>query len=947
MGCCRPEKKLEENDIYSFFMKMEKEQHFKFSIENYESNYEMIIALSSNKFKKLKKKQQLRLSFANEILNNINKIYIDEKEDKVTKNILFNLLILTLTLENYLKEKESNSNNNNYNNDLQQFLLAIVIKILKKQFINPNNLKVVLYYIAKLLDLLFPHMENLNQYYNIEEYIDLIGGITDETEILHSKEIYPFIKVNLSCLGECFTSNYPNITLNKNSINLLINYYVHAYLFNRKYLIDNFKSFSKIFFFYNNTATSNNNNINNNNENNKNYFTSNNNNINSTTNYKSNGKSNINDNDNYNTVTKSNNIISNYKSSNNILKSYTTDLIYKKSSFNKKKRYSNNNVNLSNHSLDQSKIKNNMFKNSFISNMEKLPTNENRASYVDLFKSQEFKDIKNITISFYSFLNITIQDTLIGKNIFADFDEMIDTNINNLNEDNNEPNFKIDANLNKNIFIIIYFILFNKCKLENNTIIILSFLNFISDKIKQEKFKEQYHDILTQIYFLFNNDNIKQLIVSLLSKFFIKNIGNKNSIDSIVQLFKSNQSMFHSNKIRIFKHFLINIGNSFKENKEINLQIKLLNKLSDILRLYTQHFNKSDNDDFFQEIYSNENKIKYQLKKEELVSFFDNFELDEEIFHENNYNYFSYFIKYIKFHVNLLLFLSLNFTFIDVFKDFFDRKKIFEKLIYFITRLELFSLTEKGNQIPDIIILIQILLKIIKKNSVDCLDDFSILCSYMGNSLKKIIKEINYNYSCPTYRYIIKLSYSVIIFILIQLKKIFHFPNSIIKMHQTVVESVHKIDPKIGEYIKGIKCEFYNEAKLSIEVYQDFKNYLKEYDDIEIKFELFDKIINIIYDHLFGHASSLYMLLENQNSNLFKEEFSKSFERNVTKISQDNFDYISQMQMKFTDDKEEFSIRKKNDNQEFIHMPEIEDINSINDKESLSFDNEYSEHLKV
>ena len=89
------------------------------------------------------------------------------------------------------------------------------------------------------------------------------------------------------------------------------------------------------------------------------------------------------------------------------------------------------------------------------------------------------------------------------------------------------------------------------------------------------------------------------------------------------------------------------------------------------------------------------------------------------------------------------------------------------------------------------------------------------------------------------------------------------------------------------------------------------------------------------------------MLLENQNSNLFKEEFSKSFERNVTKISQDNFDYISQMQMKFTDDKEEFSIRKKNDNQEFIHMPEIEDINSINDKESLSFDNEYSEHLKV
>ena len=956
MGCCRPEKKVEENDIYSFFQKMEKEQHLVFTIDNYESNYERIIELSSNKFKKLKKKQQVRLGFVNEILNNINKIYIDEKEGKVTRYISFYLLILALTLENYIKEKKNFSENNN-NNDLQQFLLAIVIKILKKQFFNPNNLKVVMYYVAKLLDLLFPQMENLSQYYNIEDYINIINGITDEKEILHSIEIYPFIRVNLSCLGQCFASN-PNIHLNKNSINILINYYVHAYLFNRTFLFENYKSFSKLLFLYNNA---------NNSENNKNFATSNNNiisNSNYNTNYNTNYKSNYNtnnintntnyksnDNGNSNLNVKNNKIIQNSKSSNNILKSYTTDLVYKKTTFRTTKKNNNNNnnnfLNLSNHSLTQSKIKdNNIFKNSFVSNIDDLASSNNKISYLDLFKSQEFKDIKNITLSFYYFLNITIQDTLVGKSLFSNFDEIIDSTIDKMAENDIELSCKIDINLNKSIFKIIYLILFNKCKLENNTIIILSFLNFISDKIKEEKLKEHYHDILSQIYFLFNNDNIKHLIISIFSKSFIKDIGNKSSIDVIVQMFKSDQSMFHSNKIRIFKHFLINIGTNFKETKEINLQIKILNKLSDILRQYTLHFNKEYNDDSYLDLFSTESKIKYKLKKEEILSLFQNFELDEEIFHENNYNYHSYFIKYIKFHVNLSIFLTLNFIFNDIFKEFPERKKAFEKLIYFITELEIFSLSEKENCIKDIIILIQIILKIVKKNSIDCLDDFHSLCCNMGDSLQKIIKEINYNYSSPTRGFILKLSYSVIIFILIQLKKIFHFPNSIIKIHQTIIESIAKCDNKIALYIDEIKCEFYNECKLSSEIYQDFKDYLKENEinNMEIKYDLFDKIINIMYDKLFGNLSSLHLFFEGQNFNSGIQE--EGVERNITKMSQDHFDYISHIQMKFTEDKEEVSIRKKNDN-DFINIPEFNDIDTVNDKESLSFDNEYSEHLKV
>jgi len=82
MGCCHPEKKIEENEIYSFFQKMEKEQHFTFTIDNYEDNYELIITLSSNKFKKLKKKQQVRLGFVNEILKNIKRYTTAKKKIK-------------------------------------------------------------------------------------------------------------------------------------------------------------------------------------------------------------------------------------------------------------------------------------------------------------------------------------------------------------------------------------------------------------------------------------------------------------------------------------------------------------------------------------------------------------------------------------------------------------------------------------------------------------------------------------------------------------------------------------------------------------------------------------------------------------------------------------------------------------------------------------------------
>ena len=265
MGCCHPEKKPEESEILSFYHKMEKEAKFIYTIDKYEENYEIIINLSSNTFKKLKKKQQVRIGFVREIIKNIYKIYSEEKEEKITKRIVFYILILTLTLKNYLRErKESNISNNN-NNDLEQFLLTIIIKVLNKKFNDFQNMKLVYYYLANMLLTLFSEIKYINQYFNIENYIELIYKITSQKDIFINDEIYKFIKVNLCCLGVCFLTKYPKIILHNNSINILIEYYVKAYFQNLSFLLENSPIFNKYLFFYSINSINNNKTINNSN----------------------------------------------------------------------------------------------------------------------------------------------------------------------------------------------------------------------------------------------------------------------------------------------------------------------------------------------------------------------------------------------------------------------------------------------------------------------------------------------------------------------------------------------------------------------------------------------------------------------------------------------------------------------------------------------------------
>ena len=912
MVCCHPEKKPEESEILSFYHKMEKEAKFIYTIDKYEENYEIIINLSSNTFKKLKKKQQVRIGFVREIIKNIYKIYSEEKEEKITKRIVFYILILTLTLKNYLRErKESNISNNN-NNDLEQFLLTIIIKVLNKKFNDFQNMKLVYYYLANMLLTLFSEIKYINQYFNIENYIELIYKITSQKDIFINDEIYKFIKVNLCCLGVCFLTNYPEIILHNNSINILIEYYVKAYFQNLSFLLENSPIFNKYLFFYSINSINNNKTINNNN--------------------------------NYINKFLSNDMIKN----NNLL-----NLSNIKSNIN----------DISNYSINQSKIINNAHKTSYISNMEDL--SYNNIEFLEVSKTKEFQDIQQITFSLYSFLKTSILDTLCGKKIFKSLGDEIDNEIKNppYKARNSVVSLNLENSLNNNnIFKLISLFLFNKCKIGTDKIIILSFLDYISDKIKQEKHKDQYYDILLQLFFLFNDERTKHIVITLFSKTFIKDIENQNTYDFIEELFGLSQTnnyyLFGSNKMKILKYFLINISTNFKEIQNTNLKVKILIKLSDLLNKYIKNYNKNFTDSPFPEISSSDNN-KYKLKKEDLLNFEINFYLDNDILEESN-NYYFIFINYIKFYITFSHFLDYNFMMSDLFKELEIRKKYFDKIINYITQLEILSIQGEKSYVNDIIKLIKILIKIIENNSIDCFEDFQILCGLLSKSLQKISDASNKHKLIDFH--LLKLSYTLLIFFLIQLKKIFRLPSSIIKIHKDIIECIQSINNDISIYLNEMNNELYSNSnsKLKKKIYQDLKIYLKTEKKLDIEPKVFKQILDIICSKLFGKSSSLFLFLEGQNCKMLEED--RKLSDNIEKVEDtlvtfqnlnfQNNNNINEIELNFVEDKDSNVSLKRNDqDSQKLNLPKISGESRsdslFNKKEISSSEQEITDKIKV
>ena len=602
-----------------------------------------------------------------------------------------------------------------------------------------------------------------------------------------------------------------------------------------------------------------------------------------------------------------------------------------------------NNNDLSMYSMNQSKVMNNVYKTSYISNIDDISYNNNE--FLEVSKTKEFQDIQKITYSLYSFLKISIQDTLYGKKIFKSIGDEIDQKFRN--------------NTNNNLFKLISLFLFNKCKIGTDKIIVLSFLDYISDKIKQEKHKDQYYDILLQLFFLFNDEQTKHIVITLFSHTFIKDIENQNTYDFIEELFglsqtNNNYYLFGSNKMKILKYFLINISTNFKEIQNTNLKIKILIKLSDLLNKYIKSYNKNFTESPFPDTSISDNN-KYKLKKEELLNFDKNFDIYNDNLEENN-NYYFVFINYVKFFITFTQFLEYNFIMSQVFKELELRKKTFDRIINYITQLEILSIQGEKSYVNDIIKLIKLIIKIIQKNSIDCFEDFQILCGLLGSSLRKI-DSVSNKHKLIDFHFL-KLTYTVLIFFLIQLKKIFLLPSSIIKIHQDIIECIKSVNNDISIYLNEMNNELYSNSntKLNKKMYQDLKNYLKTEKKLDIEPKIFQQIIDIIYSKLFGKSSSLFLFLEGQNCKMLEEDRKNSDNTEKTIISfQQTFNYqsnnINEISLKFVEDKDSnISLKKNEEDSQILNLPKIDDNQNdslFNRKELSSSGQVITDKIKI
>ena len=814
MGCRQQEQRPEENDIYIFFHKMEKETEFNYTIEDYEKNYDKISKLSKNKFKKLEKKQSVRIGFVSEIMKTLSKLNISEREDRITRKILFYTLVLTLTLKNFLKENENNSYIKS-NNDLQQSLLTMAIQTLENKFDNIQNLKLIIYYIAKMLVLLFKEMNDIDQYINIEKYIKKLNSVTEQENALEEKEVYPFIKVNLSCLGEYFFSNYKENNLKLNSINILTNYFIIVIFSKTSFISENYDIYKKEIFS-------------------ENYLF----NINEQINLK---------NKNYEMANRKKTIAS-IKNIDNIIKL-----------------------------------------NKEIKNKNKNEENTEEDNVSNIRKDQNFIDLIEINESFYYFFKSVVHDISGGKNIFEIFIYHINDFVTKKGNDM-RVNTKIpDFQKTNEILLLLFFV---KCKINNENVIIYSFLEFELEKIKESlKNKEFFYNFVMIFFELFKDEkDIYDKNLKLLSKIFIIEIEKIKDEEYLIEKILNFAEPFEMNdrRLGLFISFLVNIYYILREAQNENFTKNVLEKINEIL----DKLNNIDNDkktledikssDSNSYSYTKNKIIKSILNKEEFDIILKYSDLIKNKNEKNKKQNNDLFNSYLNFFVNFLIFIDSNFSFKEVYNDISIRKHFYQKFFSLITKLEIISINEDDLFINELLTLVKILINIIQKNTYNYFFDFEIVYKYLNHNLYKISKVDTEDIDILD----LKLIYSILIFIITQLKKIFRIPSSMLKLHREIIQELCKNNNNYINILNNIEIGDYQSTKNLNDKYTNnfYKNLINEFSDtkndnngnknnnIYLSNVEFKHLIDIIHNRLFGKNSPLIIYFKSQGNKLKENE---------------------------------------------------------------------------
>ena len=891
MGCdCKNVQRPEEDTILSFFNHKLKEQKFDFTIKSYKENYDLIAKKSGNNFKRLCKKEVIRMKFV-KLLRKEEKNLIENNEIKEgdIKKILYYIIISTLLIDKKMDEyPENDIAIESIYEDIKQYnlislkreLLEFGYDLINIKFTDVNNEKIIIYYISRLFCLCFTNFFDANNYIFIKAFIEKIKIIIDNNNFIDEEEKYIFTKDNLLTLGEYFHYNN-NTFFNETVHDLMIRLsamtlnYCHDFFINNLHLIKDTinknvrNAYCKIMNYneYNNY-------IDNNNQNN-------------------NIKLEIIKSDNINNDIIYKDIKSIFESLYYILKEIIQDIFSGKNTI----------IALGNQLIEKNN-ENYQFNNIII---------------FIIFYACCIKDDEKLILCFMEYITylcmnkeqIIIKD---NNNIFNDIA---------LNSYyfvyKNEQISKQYISLLTQIFIM-------EMEMENfdNNQILLSKLIQIYQKKENNKMNKLFFYFILHI-----SRHYKDMINS--------NNNNKNIINNDNKFNDIIKNIFFNLNNLIKTYFINNINGVPSSIKEKGVMINTNNYYNLSTNNATSNIYNND---------SNTNILKIPLTIYDIIitNIFGFNDIKNELI--DIIEFYIYFHSFIINNMNISLLIN-DFTKRE--KIYCNLFKIITKIENIIIQesFEKNNLinTDKNennkqiNYINDIISSIQIILKINELNdSTNNIQDCYIFYKSLEKNIQTFLElKISNNFSIESLH--LKIIYSIIFFILSQFIRLINIPNSITKHNTDIINTIKQSQEKIGNFLSSINISNFIVLN-NLSDNQNY-NYLKELfssennENFEINVDIFKQIMDIIYSKLYGKNTSLNIFFDNQilNSKYFYN-VNNSFDKTLSKLD-DNI----------TEVKENSVINQYKDNLEENFIEDIsinmleqkKKVNSINDINNNTF----------
>ena len=886
MGCCENVQTPEEENILSFFNKKLKENGLYFSIKNYQDNYDKILKFSGNIFKRLSKKQNVRLNFIKK-LREKETLFINNNKPKIedVQKILYQIMLLTILLdtkkEEVINTEEIHNDINQINlNNLKRELLEHGYNLFSMEFDDINNSKKVKYYLTKLFILCFQDFPDVNNYISLAVYIEQIKSVLDLANFTDEEERYIFVKDSVLTLGEYF--NYNNYVSFDEKINEII---IDLIVIVMNYWND--------------------------------YFVSN---------------------------------ITGIKDSINKNVRNATDKLINYEEFNDNIETKLNNDNINFEEFNSDNINDDIFQKDIKLILESLYYIFNKIIqdiYMGkniiinlgnkLISKNDNKHQFNKIIIFILFYECYIKSN--EKLILCFLEYVTDLYI------TNDQLILTDDDIFYDIVLNSYYLLYKNEQLNKQYISLVTQI-FIKEMGKEENKSQLLINQLIQIYQKKEKTNkINKIFFYLIFNvgIYYNNLINSNydKENSTVNIINNE---FNKNKI-IIKNILLNLNEIIKAYFMNNINgFTPSIKEKGVVVLNTNNINNLSTNNVTYNVYNNENyinnlKISINNYEKIIANFFHFNNLKNEIL--ENIEFYLYFHIFIINNMNILPLINELTQREKIYNNLF-------RIITHIEILSIQDSIQKKNNfineyVNDIISSLQIILKINELNSPNnYIQDCFLFYKSLAKNIKTLIDlDISKNINSAKIASInLKIIYSIIFFILCQFINLINIPNSISQLNDQIIATIKTFNETCANLFSKINISnfiIYNNTSDNQNYFYLKELFSKENDEnFSIEQDMFKQILDVVNVKLFGINSSLNIFFDNQipNSN-YIDNMNNSLNKTLNKLS-DNITVVNDNSIinQYKDDSKENNIEDIS-----IHIfdskkKSINDINTLIKKDS-------------